>query len=307
MISFIITEQDPHLTLIAALRKHGVSVTMRRRIKHNGICRINGQLAFWSDFVKTGDAVTVDLPPKNIFEPEEMALDIVYEDEYLLLLNKAPGVLMHPTSGIRTGTLANGLSWYYGQQGQSCSFHPMHRLDKNTSGLVMFAKQPQIQYAFAKKKLFYSRQYLALVTGYFPAPRATVRFPIARDPSSIILRQVSLEGKPAHTDLLRLAACKDYSLLQVNLFTGRTHQIRVHCSFMGYPLVGDDLYGGSRQLFGRQALHACCVQFIHPVTGEPIIVKSPLPEDMQGLISQAGWDDIVSTTLGGMTNAISNH
>lgn len=306
MIQFTVADETSPVALIRAIRHQGVSTTMRRRIKHQGICTVNGQPLPWTGLVQNGDKVCVELPEKNTFEPEAIPLHICYEDDYLLLIDKQAGLLMHPTSGMYHGTLANGVAWYYEQTGQHYAFHPMHRLDKNTSGLVMIAKQPQIQYAFAKKKLFYSRTYLALTAGRFVLPKTSVRYPIGRRPDSIILRMVTTAGKPARTDMVRLAAGPQYSLLEIALHSGRTHQIRVHCSFLGFPLLGDDLYGGPRNLIQRQALHACCIRFKHPVTDELITVKSPVPEDMDQLIHQAGWDDILTNSLGGMSNAISN-
>ena len=168
----------------------------------------------------------------------------------------------------------------------------MHRLDKNTSGLCMVAKEPQIQYAFDKQDLGYKRLYLAICEGRYPSRVTTVHAPIGRCPDSIITRCVRLDGKPAWSDFTCLAAGKDYSLLQVVLHTGRTHQIRVHSSYLGYPLAGDDLYGGSRRFIGRQALHAYCLQFTHPMSHRFITVNSRLPEDMDALVRRAGWNYI---------------
>lgn len=307
MIRIQVNEVTVPTSLLAALRHHGISSTMRRRIKHNGTCCINGQTASWKDFVHSGDIVTVELPLKNSFTPEKMELPIAYEDEYLLAVNKPAGLLMHPTSGSYEGTLANGIAYYYEQTGQQCAFHPMHRLDRNTSGLVLLAKQPQIQHAFEHRHLYYKRLYMALASHAFPAPFATVRSPISRCADSIILRQVAPGGKAAHTDFTRLAYNDEYSLLVVMLHTGRTHQIRVHSSYLGYPLLGDDLYGGTKDLLSRQGLHAYSILFTHPVSGKLITVKTPLPHDMQELIVKAGWETLVSDFLGGMTYAISNN
>lgn len=292
MIHFTVGRIDKPTSLLGALRHFGVSSTLRRRIKHHGICTINGSAASTRDFVHMGDVVTVELPETNPFQPEPIPLRIAYEDEYLLVIDKPAGLLMHPTSGAHTGTLANAVAYYYQQQGLHCAYHPMHRLDKNTSGLCMIAKEPQIQSAFDKRDLGYSRTYLAIAEGYFPCGFATVRTPIARCPNSIIKRQTAPDGQAAWSDFTRLAASAYWSLLQVTLHTGRTHQIRVHSSYLGHPLAGDDLYGGSRKAIQRQALHAYQLRFIHPMTGQCISVHSQLPEDMNRLILQAGWKDI---------------
>ncbi len=292
MIHFTVGRIDKPTSLLGALRHFGVSSTLRRRIKHHGICTINGTAASTRDFVHMGDLVTVVLPETNPFSPEPIPFRIAYEDEYILVVDKPAGLLMHPTSGAHTGTLANAVAYYYQQQGLHCAYHPMHRLDKNTSGLCMIAKEPQIQSAFDKQDLGYSRTYLAIAEGYFPCAFATVRTPIARCPDSIIKRQTAPDGQAAWSDFTRLAANADWSLLQVTLHTGRTHQIRVHSSYLGHPLAGDDLYGGSRKVMQRQALHAYRLRFIHPMTGQCISVHSQLPEDMNHLITQAGWKDI---------------
>lgn len=279
-------------SLLSALRAAGVSSTLRRRIKHNGVCTINGRPATTKTFVHEGDVVAVTLPQRNAFPPEPIDLRVAFEDEYLLVVDKPAGLLMHPTAAVRNGTLANAVAFHYEKTGQSCSYHPMHRLDKNTSGLCMIAKEPQVQSLFAARPAMYARLYAALTEGTFPCAFATVRSPIARCPDSIITRRVAPEGQPAWSDFTLLAANGDYSLVKVCLHTGRTHQIRVHSAYLGHPLVGDDLYGGSRSLMNRQALHAYAMTFTHPMTGRLISVRSPLPADMAALVAQAGWDYI---------------
>lgn len=305
MIHFTVGPLTKITSLGGALKHFGVSATLRRRIKHHGRCTINGRPATTKDFVHTGDVVCVTLPEPQAVEPEPVPFTIAYEDEYLLVVHKPAGILMHQTSSERHGTLANGLTYYYRQTGQACAYHPMHRLDRNTSGLCLIAKEPQIQHAFDTQRLGYRRLYLALVEGVFPGRQATVRVPIGRAPDSIITRCVTPTGKDAHSDFTCLAQSNEYSLVEVQLHTGRTHQIRVHSAYLGHPLVGDDLYGGSRQYLPRQALHAYCIQFVHPVTKKLLSVNSPLPPDMEGLVQRQGWNYIPQlvtkfTILGGM-------
>jgi 23S rRNA pseudouridine1911/1915/1917 synthase len=157
MIHFTVGTIIRPTSLGGALKHFGVSSTLRRRIKHNGICTINGQAASTRDFVHEGDEICVTLPEKNPFPPQDIPIGIVYEDDYLMVIDKPAGLLMHPTSAVRDGTLANAVAYHYEQTGQHCSYHPMHRLDKNTSGLCMVAKEPQIQYAFDKQDLGYKR------------------------------------------------------------------------------------------------------------------------------------------------------
>lgn len=152
MIHFTVGPLSRPTSLLGALRHFGVSSTLRRRIKRNGVCTVNGQIASTTQFVYEGDVVRVDLPQVNSFSPEPIPLSIAYEDDYLLVVDKPAGLLMHPTAAVRQGTLANAVAYYYEQSRQHCSYHPMHRLDKNTSGLCMIAKEPQVQSQFDKKR-----------------------------------------------------------------------------------------------------------------------------------------------------------
>ena len=200
----------------------------------NGVCTVNGQIASTTQFVYEGDVVRVDLPQVNSFSPEPIPLSIAYEDDYLLVVDKPAGLLMHPTAAVRQGTLANAVAYYYEQSRQHCSYHPMHRLDKNTSGLCMIAKEPQVQSQFDKKETAYKRLYMALTEGRFPSPFATVRSPISRCPDSIITRQVMAGGKPAHTDFTCLAAGDAYIVTRVNAETQDANQSSFVDSFYDY-------------------------------------------------------------------------
>lgn len=295
MIQFTVGTLPCMTTLGGALKHFGVSATLRRRIKHSGTCTCNGQVIGLQNFVHTGDTICISLPVRQAFAPEPLAFTRVYEDRHLLVINKPAGLLMHPTAGQRSGTLANAVSYYYITSNQHCAYHPVHRLDKNTSGLCMIAKNPYVQSLFDHApNRYYKRLYLALSTGYFPTPTATIHSPVGRAENSIIKRCVCLDGQKAHTDFVRLAAADTYSLLQVSLHTGRTHQIRVHCSYLGFPLLGDDLYGGTHELLSRQALHAYAMLFIHPITHKEIRLFALPPADMQALITEAGWDSLLA-------------
>ena len=239
------------------------------------------------------------LAPEQEFSRTPMNLEIVYEDEHILAVNKASGVLMHPTSTVRDGTLANGVLYYYDETEQAHDFHPVHRLDKDTSGIVIIAKTSVVQHAFDKQRTKFQKVYDAIIEGAMPSQSATIKYPIGRKSGSIIERCCTLTGKPARTDVTVLArhtvsqpvltnmhanTQEVLTHVQCVLHTGRTHQIRVHLSHIGFPLAGDDLYGGRLDYIHRQALHAGYLAFIHPITQEYIELRAPMPTDMKKLL-----------------------
>ncbi len=267
-----------------------------RRIKWlpDGIL-LDGQKAFVNAPVAPGQVldVAVDDPARapNIL-PAPGPLDVVFEDEHLVVLNKQAGVLVHPVVPEQTDTLGNFLLWHYAQTGQeSALFHPVHRLDRGTTGLMVVAKHPSAQTTL-KNQLHtpdFRRVYLALTLGAPEPPAGVVDAPIRKDPSSAIAHQVHPEGLPARTRYETLACRGPYALVRLVLDTGRTHQIRVHMAHLGHPLVGDFLYGAEdRALIPRPALHSHRLSFRHPVTGEPLDFTQPLPPDMARLLREEG-------------------
>ncbi len=285
---------------------------MRRRLRNEGIITVNNEPATWNTLVHGGDHLVMKLTPEQEFSLSPMDLDIVYEDEHILVINKAAGVLMHPTSTVRDHTLANGVLYYYQETHQHYDFHPVHRLDKDTSGIVIIAKTSVVQHAFDKKHIHFHKSYDAIVEGKLPAVPLTINWPIGRKPGSIIERYCTTEGKPARTDITVISHntrpivdkspiidsntiigsnnmadgnCEThFTHVQCLLHTGRTHQIRVHVSQLGYPLAGDDLYGGHLDYIQRQALHAARVSFHHPMTNEWLELSADMPQDMKDLI-----------------------
>lgn len=237
-------------------------------------------------------------------------LDIRYEDEALLVVSKPPGILVHPTTKEDADTLSARISRYYRQQGWHLNLHPVSRLDRNTSGLVVFAKLPEIQGQLIKQGM--QKEYLALVTGPLPAGHGIIDSPIARKPGSIIEREISAEGRPCKTEYWVLSsrgslftektetavtgmnsadippgsatsAAKSearLSLVRCRLFTGRTHQIRVHLASIGCPLWHDNLYGKIPGPPLRHGLHAYKISFVHPWTHTTLEITSALPEDL---------------------------
>ena len=313
----LIVDSDVHTqSMNHIIKQQHISQRMRRRLRNEGIITVNNEPATWNTLVHGGDYLVMKLTPEQEFSLSPMDLDIVYEDEHILVINKAAGVLMHPTSIVRDHTLANGVLYYYQETHQHYDFHPVHRLDKDTSGIVIIAKTSVVQHAFDKKHTHFYKCYDAIVEGKLPAVPLTINWPIGRKPGSIIERCCTNEGKPARTDITVISHnsinssntivygspisdsntiigsnnmadenCEThFTHVQCLLHTGRTHQIRVHVSQLGYPLAGDDLYGGHLDYIQRQALHAARVSFHHPMTNEWLELSADMPQDMKDLI-----------------------
>lgn len=214
-------------------------------------------------------------------------LTIVYEDQDLVILDKAGGVPVHPSQGHHGDTLANFLLAHYRDQGLTAAFHPVNRLDRGTSGLMAVAKHAHahegLQHQLQEGTL--RRAYLAVCEGVPVPRRGCVEAPIARAPGSVLKREVNPQGAPARTHYEVLATGRGRSLVALRLDTGRTHQIRVHLAHLGCPLVGDFLYGEeTEELPDRFALHSAAIWLRQPITGEGIVRRSPLPEALAGLL-----------------------
>ena len=273
----------------------GVSQGLWRKLKWHGTILVNNcPVRATMATVQQGDIISCILPEAASVVANYIPLDIRYEDEYLIILNKPAGILVHPTGKDHSNTLGNGLKYYYQLTNQEVDFHPVHRLDRNTTGLVAVAKLPQLQSALtqpgnntqrilqqekAPKKLFY-RSYLAIVKGQLPHPTGVITLPIARHPDSIIQRVCSENGQYAETHYQVLASNRGNSLIKLILKTGRTHQIRVHMAAIGFPLLGDDLYGGDTTDIHRQALHAYHLELLNPLNHRYISIYSDMPQDM---------------------------
>ena len=243
-----------------------------------------GKILRTIDPVVSGAQIVINLPGEgsSFIEPVEGSLDIRYEDEHVLVVNKPPFMPVHPVKQHRTNTLANLVTAYAKKSGAEFVFRAHNRLDRNTSGLVLIAKD---KYSVFKLKNSVDKTYCALVHGRLEGS-GTVNEPIGLREDSKIVRHVLENGSPAVTHYKSLFSSEEYSCISLVLETGRTHQIRCHMSHIGHPLLGDDLYGGSLSLIDRQALHCGEMSFIHPVSGEKITVTAPVPEDMQALIDK---------------------
>jgi 23S rRNA pseudouridine1911/1915/1917 synthase len=259
----------------------GISNTIWKRIKNSGTFAINGTICNATQAnVKNGDIITYDILRPTDITPEDLPLDIRYEDEWLLIINKPAGQLVHPTTKESSGTVGNALMHYFAAKGEAHAFHPVHRLDRDTSGLLLVAKEPQIQYQLSPKGCKnFQREYQAIIQGELTPAAGLIDAPIARALPSIILRKVSPDGQSARTHYRTVKTNGELSLIELQLETGRTHQIRVHMAHLGHPLLGDDLYGGNMDFIQRQALHAFRLSFKHPMTGEFLVITAPPPAD----------------------------
>lgn len=284
--------EDDSKRLKEFLKEKGVSRRIIGRTKfHGGTFIVNGKEERVRKELETGDTVKLVLPVEE--ENPDLAvsdepLDILYEDDYFLMVNKPVGLISVPSPAHRGDTVASRVKGYFLKQDYLHKVvHIVTRLDRYTSGVMLIAKNTL---AHSKMGALLDNQelekyYVALVHGHLEEGEGLIDAPIARSPDSIIERIVSPEGKPSITEYKVIKRLEnDLSFVHLTLHTGRTHQIRVHMSHLDHPLVGDDLYGGSKELLDRQALHCVQYAFVHPFTGERIVVDAPLPEDMQQIV-----------------------
>ena len=286
----------PELTGIKVdtlLKRHlGLSGTVVRRIKWlpDGIL-LDGRRVNTRCIPKAGEVLSVRLSDperRSGIVPAPGPLDIVYEDQDLLVLNKAPGVSVHPGPGHYSDTIGNYLLSYYDSKGEEGDFHPVHRLDRGTSGLLVVAKHPHAQEVL-KRQLHtqeFRRSYLAVCMGA-PTPRSgEVDAPLGPKEGSLVEQTVCPDGKSARTHYETLTQAGPYALLRLCLETGRTHQIRVHMAYLGHPLAGDFLYGQELPgIISRPALHSAELSFRHPITGAYLHMSQPMPQDMVRLLA----------------------
>ena len=274
------------------LKRHlGLSGAVVRRIKwlEDGILA-DGRRVNTRYIPKAGEVLSVRLSDperRSGIVPAPGPLDIVYEDEDLLVLNKAPGVPVHPGPGHFNDTIGNFLLFYYNSEGEDGDFHPVHRLDRGTSGLLVVARHPHAQEVL-KRQLHtadFQRTYLAVCEGTPHPQQGVVDAPLGPKEGSLVEQTVRPDGKPAQTHYKTLRISGPYTLLRLTLETGRTHQIRVHMAHLGHPLVGDFLYGREApDVISRPALHSAELSFRHPITGERLRFVQPLPADMTHLL-----------------------
>ena len=269
--------QTNHERLDYFLKGQGISHRIITKLKYMGCLLVNGQPVTTRHPVMAKDEVTLLFPRETNLSchGEQGDFSILHEDGDLLAVEKPYGIATHPALGTAKGTLGNFVTQYYVDNGCPMPFRPVSRLDKTTSGVLVIAKHGLSHHSLSNQKQngTFRKFYLALVTGVPEEKSGQISFPIARESQSSLKRICRDDGKPAHTRYRVLASTKNYSLLELELLTGRTHQIRVHLSQIGHPIVGDTMYGGipAKRLY----LHSYRVTFHHPVTGESVHITAP--------------------------------
>ena len=289
---YIIKETDKELPIKELLKRNfGFSSRLMTKLKANDLVRLNGELVKMYKKGNPGDRITVFMPKeKSGFEPENIAISVVYEDDDLLIINKQPGYVVHPTKGHPCHTMANGIMNYMLKQQKHYKIRFINRLDMDTSGLLAIGKNSHCQDDMSRQMNDngVTKKYVAVVRGIIEEEEGTVDLPIDKEHEDHVKRAVIKDGYPSVTHYKVLERFdKGYTLVELVLETGRTHQIRVHMTHIGHPIVGDVLYGeASVWLIERQALHARYLSFRHPVTGQFMELEAPLPEDMLALLEK---------------------
>ncbi len=289
-LKYVIKEDDINKTINEMLlNKFNFSNRLLTKLIKNKRIYLNNNVIDTRFKANSLGIITIDLDfnedSLNII-PTKMDLDIIYEDEWMLVVNKPAGIPVHPSRLHYEDSLSNGVKYYFDSIGLNKKIRPVNRLDLDTSGIVIFAKSEYIQEQFSiqMSKDIFKKEYLCIVDGYLNKKSGIINFPISRKEGSIIERTVNISGKPSITLFTVLKEFDNYSLVNCKLQTGRTHQIRVHMNHFGHPILGDTLYGKKSNLINRQALHSYKIECVHPVTKEKLIFTAKLPDDMEYLL-----------------------
>ena len=297
---YIVTEEDELqcTPVYTHIRRHfNLSSRLRGKIKREKLVLLNGEPVESYIVPMAGDEIKIKMPEEvSYFPPEDVPFDVLLEDDDILAINKPAGYVVHPTYGFEDATIANGISKYMYDNGRPFKIRFINRLDMDTSGVLLVAKNAYTQndYTMQQKLGEVRKEYVAVVFGKVAEDEGIIDAPIGKPDPEKPFRGVVPDGKPSQTEYKVLERfegneyCKDgYSLVRLRLLTGRTHQIRVHMKHIGHTLVGDEFYGGQcDELIKRQALHAAYLSFKHPHSKELLKLEAPLPEDMETLINK---------------------
>lgn len=299
VIQYRISDPVPGQKISGYLKIHGYSEQNRVNLKKDpDSIWLNGVRVHQNHHLEDGDMLEIrihEFENSDQILPVQLPIEIVYEDEDLMVVNKAAGMPIHPSRNNPDNSLGNALAWYFKEKGRPFVFRCINRLDRDTSGLTIVAKHmvsgailSQMVAAKSKEGLQAEgihREYLAIVKGRVNPPRGTITAPIAKKESVHLERMVDFtRGERAVTHYQVVKEQDGYSLVALQLETGRTHQIRVHMKYIGYPLIGDFVYNPDMSRIGRQALHAYKLTFLHPITGKHMEFTAPLPHDMRQII-----------------------
>jgi len=286
-LSYTVKQSDSYINVLDVLKNEFLlSARLITKLKQSNNIFLNEAITYTKKLVYSNDVVSilVDFVEDNSnIVATNIPLDIIYEDEYLLAINKPANMPVHPSMLHYEETLSNAVKYYFDTLNLKRKIRIVNRLDKDTSGIVIFAKNEYIQECLIKqmKTKELKKEYLAIVIGYLQKKSDTLCFPISRKEGSIIERTVNPNGDIAITHYNVLKEQNNLSLVHVFLETGRTHQIRVHFSHINHPILGDTLYGTSSTLINRQALHSYKITFLHPISKQILTLESPIPNDMK--------------------------
>lgn len=274
VLKYKVTENNKTINEIIK-NEFNLSSRLFYKLIHNREVYLNSAPVDTRQIAKIGDIITIDLnydEDNSNIVPLKMELNIIYEDDALLILNKPAGIAVHPSILHYDDSLANGVRYYFDNINLKKKIRPVNRLDFDTSGLIIFAKNEYVQENLIRQMQnnTFHKEYLCLAEGIFENSKGTINAPIDRKPNSIIERCVSPDGKMAITHYEVLKSFDNYSLVKCILETGRTHQIRVHLAYIGHPLLGDSLYGHPSDIINRQALHSYKISFLHPISNKEI-------------------------------------
>jgi len=284
-LQYTLTTEDEDLLVKELLqRKFQFSSRLIRQLKLvENTLMLDGKPCRLRDHGKAGQVLSCEYPEEtSYFAPENIPLDVRYEDDDLLVINKQPFLIVHPTNNYQEHTLANAITYYMQERNETYKLRFVNRLDRDTSGLIIVAKNSHAQDFLSRSDI--TKKYIAIVHGNIESD-GTINEPLAKDPNHVARRIVTPDGQPSITHYHVIENIPGYCKLELRLETGRTHQIRAHMTHLGHILVGDDLYGSPAfpDQFGRQALHSYYLEFTHPVSGQIVQIETDIPEDMKEL------------------------
>lgn len=288
-LTYIVTDSDESIKQILK-NKFNMSDRFILKLKSSNSIYINGVPVFINYKIQVNDILTIienfKEDSSNIVPNSNIKLNILYEDDFLLIVDKPSNLPVHPSILHYEDSLSNAVKYHFDKIDLYKKIRPVNRLDKDTSGIVIFAKNEYIQECLVKqmKQNVFKKKYLAVLSGILEKDSGTISAPIARKNDSIIEREIREDGDLAISHFKVLERFNNMTLVEYTLETGRTHQLRVHSKYIGHPIVGDSLYGLQSPLISRQALHAYEVSFVHPINKEKMLIHSDLPDDIKKLI-----------------------